>query len=105
MNQRVLLFSCYDGSYDHTAVGGVFSNNRQGVLFSAQFVFSVPLAQVTARLFMGKGRARSVRLQVPLSARDGEDEKAKQWAALREAFLADRQASPSHVDCGMSFQR
>lgn len=46
---------------------------------------------------MGKGRARSVRLQVPLSAQDGEEEKAKQWAALREAFLTDRQVSPRLV--------
>lgn len=47
--------------------------------------------QVTASLFMGKGRRRSCRLPVPLSARDDEKEKAKQWAALREAFLSDRQ--------------
>lgn len=43
---------------------------------------------------MGKGRRRSCRLPVRLSARDGEEEKAKQWAALREAFLSDRQVHP-----------
>lgn len=41
---------------------------------------------------MGKGRRQAAsRLQVPLSHRDDEEEKAKQWAALREAFLSDRQ--------------
>lgn len=41
---------------------------------------------------MGKGRRRpSGLLQVPLSARDDEETIAKQWAALREAFLSDRQ--------------
>ncbi|CAM9824824.1 unnamed protein product [Ectocarpus fasciculatus] len=53
--------------------------------------------EVTARLFMGKGRRRSCRLPVPLSARDDEEEKAKQWAALREAFLSDRQVLIFHL--------
>lgn len=49
--------------------------------------------QVTADLFMGKGKTRSFRVPVPLSERDGEDKKAEQWAALRAAFLVDRQVS------------
>ncbi|CBN76549.1 conserved unknown protein [Ectocarpus siliculosus] len=53
--------------------------------------------EVTARLFMGKGRQRSCRLPVPLSTRDDEQEKAKQWAALREAFLSDRQVLIFHL--------
>lgn len=41
---------------------------------------------------MGRGRRRpSGLLQVPLSGRDDEETIAKQWAALREAFLSDRQ--------------
>lgn len=102
VHQYALVFSCYDDRYDDTAIVGVF-NNRQGGFVLAQFIFFVPPAQMTARLFMGKGRARSVRLQVPLSARDGEEEKAKQWAALREAFLADRQVNPKRTDCEVSF--
>lgn len=49
---------------------------------------------------MGKGRRRpSGLLQVPLSARDDEEMIAKQWAALREAFLSDRQVQqPSSTD-------
>ncbi|CAM9989157.1 unnamed protein product [Pylaiella littoralis] len=54
-------------------------------------------SEVTARLFMGKGGRRFSRLQVPLSARDGEEEIAKQWAALREAFLNDRQVLVFHL--------
>lgn len=46
---------------------------------------------------MGKGGRRLSRLQVPLSARDGEEEIAKQWAALREAFLNDRQVKIGYV--------
>ncbi|CAM9490304.1 unnamed protein product, partial [Ectocarpus sp. 13 AM-2016] len=53
--------------------------------------------EVTARLFMGKGRRRSCRLPVPLSARDDAQEKAKQWAALREAFLSDHQVLIFHL--------
>ncbi len=40
---------------------------------------------------MGKGRRRSSGLQVPLSARDDDDTIADQWAALRQAFLAEGQ--------------
>lgn len=47
--------------------------------------------KVTADLFMGKGSARTSRLPVPLSRRDGDEEKEKQWAALREAFMTERQ--------------
>ncbi|CAN0504848.1 unnamed protein product [Ectocarpus sp. 12 AP-2014] len=46
---------------------------------------------------MGKGRRGSCRLPVPLSTRDDEEEKAKQWAALREAFLSDRQVLIFHL--------
>eukprot|EP00752_Nemacystus_decipiens_P001290 g1283.t1 len=54
--------------------------------------------EVTARLFMGKGRRRpSGLLQVPLSARDDEEMIARQWAALREAFLSDRQVLLFHL--------
>jgi len=52
--------------------------------------------QVTARLFMGKGRRRSSGLQVPLSARDDDDTIADQWAALRQAFLAEGQVSTEY---------
>lgn len=59
---------------------------------SDRMVSPVLKRKVTARLFMGKGRRRpSGLLEVPLSARDDEETIAKQWAALREAFLSDRQ--------------
>ncbi|CAM9544318.1 unnamed protein product [Scytosiphon promiscuus] len=55
-------------------------------------------AEVTCRLFMGKGAGQpSSRLQVPLSHRDDEAAKAKQWAALREAFLSDGQVLLFHL--------
>lgn len=82
------LIFLFDVDINKKVVGVAFLH------FSSLFIFCGPFAQVTARLFMGKGEARSARVQVPLSARDGEEEKAKQWAALREAFLTDQQVNP-----------
>lgn len=54
---------------------------------------------------MGKGSRRPFGLlQVPLSARDDEEAIAKQWAALREAFLSDRQVqTPSEAEVLVCF--
>ncbi|CAM9544956.1 unnamed protein product, partial [Chrysoparadoxa australica] len=53
--------------------------------------------RVTAHLFMGKRRSKATKLTAPLSRKDGDQVKEKQWAALREAFLGEGQVLIFHL--------